>query len=64
MKRKCLDEGLAQRLASSNVELTNFLWKRALSNFGDERIGRDFCKVILTIKSLWNEWNEGSIYRV
>jgi len=41
MKRKCLDEGLAQRLASSNEELTNFyereLWvnlvKRELREF-------------------------------
>ena len=64
MKRKCLDDGLAQRLASSNVELTNFYEKRALSEFGEERIERDFCKVILAIKSLRNESNEGSIYRV
>ena len=51
MKRKCLDEGLALRLASSNVELTNFYEKGALSEFGEERIERDFCKVILAIKS-------------
>ena len=52
MKRKCLDGGLAQRLASSNEELTNFLGERALCEFGEERIERDFCKVILAIKSL------------
>ena len=63
MKKKCLDEGLAQRLASSNVELTNFCEKRALSEFGEEGIERDFCNVVLAIKSLRNEWNEGSIYR-
>ena len=55
MEEKCLDGGLAQRLASSNVELTNFYEKRALSEFGEERIERDFCKVILAIKSLRNE---------
>ena len=64
LKRKCLDESLAQKLASSNVEFTNFYEKRALSEFGEERIERDFCKVILAIKSLRNEWKEGSIYRV
>ena len=51
MKKKCLDGGLAQRLASSNVELTNFCEKRALSDFGEERIERIFSKVNLAIKS-------------
>ena len=63
-EEKVLDEGLAQRLVSFNEKLTNFYEKRALSEFGEERLERDFCKVILAIKSLWNEWNEGSIYRV
>ena len=42
MEKKCLDEGLAQRLVSFNAKLTNFFENGALSEFGRWRELRDF----------------------
>ena len=42
MKKKCLDEGLAQGLVSFNAKLTNFFENRALSEFGRWGELRDF----------------------
>ena len=43
MKKKCLDESLAQRLVSFNEKLTNFFFENgALSEFGRWGELRDF----------------------
>ena len=53
MKKKCLNEGLTQRLVSFNEKLTNYFENGALSEFGKWRELRDFfSKVDLAIKSL------------
>ena len=64
MKKKCLDEGLAQRLVSFNAKLTNFLKMELWVNLVDRDNWDFFSKVDLAIKSLKFEWNESSIYRV